>query len=296
MALLSPPSAPPLLTPARHRLASPHLLAIPASPSSLLSLPHHHHSLLLPCAANAWPSRRHRRRGIAASLGQEEPGVSDAPITSEGEFGEGDSELPINFDAEAGAVAVSAEPPADASLEDLENIREIKRVLELLQKNRDMTFGEVKLTIMIEDPRDVERKRLLGIEDPDELTRDDLADALVEVNEGRIPENRDTLRLLAKEMAEWPDVDVKIESQKGKGFFGRSVYAKATDTGIDPVAAAKRLNIDWDSAADIDEAEDEDDEDEVPSAVGYGALYLLTAFPVIIGISVVLILFYNSLQ
>jgi hypothetical protein len=29
---------------------------------------------------------------------------------------------------------------------------------------------------------------------------------------------------------------------------------------------------------------------------GYGALYLLTAFPVIIGISVVLILFYNSLQ
>uniref|UniRef100_A0A453FQK3 Uncharacterized protein n=1 Tax=Aegilops tauschii subsp. strangulata TaxID=200361 RepID=A0A453FQK3_AEGTS len=61
-------------------------------------------------------------------LGQEEPGVSDAPITSEGEFGEGDSELPINFDAEAGAVAVSAEPPADASLEDLENIREIKRV------------------------------------------------------------------------------------------------------------------------------------------------------------------------
>lgn len=42
--------------------------------------------------------------------------------------------------------------------------------------------SQVKLTIMIEDPRDVERKRLLGIEDPDELTRDDLADALVEVN------------------------------------------------------------------------------------------------------------------
>ena len=41
---------------------------------------------------------------------------------------------------------------------------------------------QVKLTIMIEDPRDVERKRLLGIEDPDELTRDDLADALVEVS------------------------------------------------------------------------------------------------------------------
>jgi hypothetical protein len=37
------------------------------------------------------------------------------------------------------------------------------------------------LTVMIEDPRDIERKRLLGIEDPDEVTRDDLADALEDV-------------------------------------------------------------------------------------------------------------------
>jgi hypothetical protein len=41
---------------------------------------------------------------------------------------------------------------------------------------------QVKLTIMIEDPRDIERKRTLGIEDPDEITRDDLADALAEVH------------------------------------------------------------------------------------------------------------------
>ncbi|KQK10165.1 protein CHLOROPLAST ENHANCING STRESS TOLERANCE, chloroplastic [Brachypodium distachyon] len=290
MALLSPPSHPPLLAPVRHRLASPPLLAVPAAPSSLLSLPHYHYSLLLPSAASALPFRRHRRRGIVASLGQEEPGISEATITSEGE---GVSVPPISFDAEAGAAVASAEP-AEASPEDLEDIREVKRVLELLQKNRDMTFGEVKLTIMIEDPRDVERKRLLGIEDPDELTRDDLADALVEVNEGRIPENRDALRLLAKEMAEWPDVE--IEAPKSKGMFGKSIYAKATDTGIDPVAAAKRLNIDWDSAADIDDEADDDDEAEVPSVVGYGALYLLSAFPVIIGVSVVLILFYNSLQ
>lgn len=38
----------------------------------------------------------------------------------------------------------------------------------------------MKLTIMIEDPRDVERKRLMGI-DPDEITRDDLAAALEDV-------------------------------------------------------------------------------------------------------------------
>jgi len=66
---------------------------------------------------------------------------------------------------------------------------------------------------MIEDPRDIERKRTLGIEDPDEITRDDLADALVEVNEGRIPENRVALQLLAKEMAEWPDLEVITRTQ-----------------------------------------------------------------------------------
>lgn len=35
---------------------------------------------------------------------------------------------------------------------------------------------------------------------------------------------------------------------------------------MDPKVAAKRLNIDWDSAADIDEF-DVNDEAEVPSAV-----------------------------
>ncbi|XP_042514432.1 ycf3-interacting protein 1, chloroplastic [Macadamia integrifolia] len=75
----------------------------------------------------------------------------------------------------------------------------------------------------------------------------------------------------------------------------KSLYAKVTDTGVDPKVAAKRLNIDWDSAAEIEDSEASDDADVNP-VVGYGALYLVTAFPVIIGISVVLILFYNSLQ
>lgn len=46
----------------------------------------------------------------------------------------------------------------------------------------------------------------------------------------------------------------------------RSLYAKATDTGIDPKVAAKRLNVDWDSAAEI-EAADTTDDTEVPKAV-----------------------------
>lgn len=46
----------------------------------------------------------------------------------------------------------------------------------------------------------------------------------------------------------------------------KSLYAKTTDTGVDPEVAAKRLNIDWDSAADIEDS-DVSDDSEVPSAV-----------------------------
>lgn len=179
----------------------------------------------------------------------------------------------------------------DPDPQDLEYVSQIKRVLELLKKNRDMLFSEVKLTVMIEDPREVERRRLLGIDDADAPTRDDLAAVLEEVNEGKIPRDRAALQMLAEEMVQWPNLEVEA-TKKGPR---KSLYAKATDTGVDPVVAAKRLNIDWDSAAEIEE-DNADDQNEVPSAVGYGALYLVTAFPVIIGVSVVLILFYNSLQ
>ncbi|XP_077242777.1 death domain associated protein [Tasmannia lanceolata] len=186
---------------------------------------------------------------------------------------------------------VSSEEQDDPNPDDLELVAQIQRVLELLRKNRDMIFSEVKLTIEIEDPRDAERKRLLGIDDSNDVTREDLGAALEDVNEGRIPKNRVALRMLAEEMINWPNLEVEAPKSKPS----KSLYAKATDTGIDPSVAAKRLNIDWDSAAEI-EGSDETDEVEVPSIVGYGALYLVTALPVLIGISVVLILFYNSLQ
>ena len=44
------------------------------------------------------------------------------------------------------------------------------------------------------------------------------------------------------------------------------MYAKATDTGVNPREAAKRLNIDWDTAAEIEDA-DLSDDPEVPAAV-----------------------------
>ncbi|KAL0352623.1 UNVERIFIED_CONTAM: Ycf3-interacting protein 1, chloroplastic [Sesamum angustifolium] len=115
---------------------------------------------------------------------------------------------------------------------------------------------------MIEDPRDVERRRLLGIDDENAPTRDDLAAALVQVNEGQIPENRAALQMLAEEMLQWPNLEVEAPKQKQRG---KSLYAKFTDTGVNPQEAAKRLNIDWDSAAEIEDAETSDV--EVPPAV-----------------------------
>ncbi|KAG6480575.1 hypothetical protein ZIOFF_057159 [Zingiber officinale] len=285
----------------------------------------------------------------SSSLARRCPSVSHLPRRFPGHRRRGGLPVLASVGKEETDVRVSEEDQSDVSPEDLECVQEIQRVLELLKKNRDMIFGEVKLTIMIEDPRDVERKRLLGIDDAEDITRDDLVTALEDVcasaqldlspnyqyasllnllwlnsqelmclplwfawllgeteywdntsaykqvvNEGRIPKNRVALKLLAKEMTEWPNLEV--ESLE-KGRPRKSLYAKATDTGVDP-QAAKRLNIDWDSAVDIDpEDEDGDGDDiDVPPAVGYGALYLVTALPVIIAVSVVLILFYNSLQ
>ncbi|CAN1828583.1 Ycf3-interacting protein 1, chloroplastic [Linum perenne] len=193
--------------------------------------------------------------------------------------------------------------------QDLEYIGEIKRVLELLKKNRDMLFNEVKLTIMIEDPREEERKKLFGIDDPDAPTRDELADALELVNEGKVPKDRLALRMLADEMTNWPNLEVMLmqlsltEDQldqyvevSNKAKPTKSLYARVTNTGIDPKEAAKRLKLDFDSAAEFEDTALDSDDTEVPSVLGYGALYLVTGFPVLIGISVVLILFYNSLQ
>ncbi|PRQ30192.1 hypothetical protein RchiOBHm_Chr5g0021891 [Rosa chinensis] len=92
------------------------------------------------------------------------------------------------------------EEGSDPTPDDLEYISQIRRVLELLKKNSDMIFNEVKLTVAIEDIREVERRRLIGIEDPDAPTREDLAAVLEEVNEGKIPKNRLALKLLAEEM------------------------------------------------------------------------------------------------
>ncbi|KAM1004197.1 hypothetical protein ACFX2C_004419 [Malus domestica] len=222
----------------------------------------------------ALPPRSSYKRTALSLLGRKDRKLQASSSSSSTTQQDQDDEEEYEDDEE------DEEDESDPDPEDLEYVGQIKRVLELLRKNRDMIFSEVKLTVMIEDLREVERRRLLGIEDPDAPTREELADVLEEVNEGKIPKNRLALKLLAAEMNQWPNLEVQITPAKKKP--GKSLYARVTDTGIDLQEAAKRLKIDWDTAAEIDDG-DLKDENEVPSVLGYGALYLVTAFPVIIG-------------
>lgn len=62
------------------------------------------------------------------------------------------------------------------------------------------------------------------------------------------------------------------------------MYAKSTDTGIDPKEAAKRLNVEWDSAAAIEEADVDDEQGVVTkvavrSHITFGRFHRLLILP-----------------
>ncbi|RZB60293.1 Ycf3-interacting protein 1, chloroplastic [Glycine soja] len=176
-------------------LPPPSSLSSSSSPS-FPTFHHHHHSLFFNGVV-AFTRLRHRRNSNTLShvpsVGKEDTDLRVSSLQEQqlGEDDDGDDE---------------------PTPQDIEYVAQIKRVLELLRKNRDMLFGEVKLTIMIEDPREVERRRLLGIEDLDGPTREDLVDALDEINEGKIPKDRASLQMLAEELASWPNLEKKKTS------------------------------------------------------------------------------------
>ena len=78
----------------------------------------------------------------------------------------------MNFVFSSGSLSLSPPPP---------NPEESHFLTESLSMTGYMMkIFQVKLTLMIEDPRELERRRLLGI-DLDEVTREDLVAALVDV-------------------------------------------------------------------------------------------------------------------
>ncbi|CAN7124331.1 unnamed protein product [Brassica rapa subsp. narinosa] len=141
-----------------------------------------------------------------------------------------------------------------------------------------------------------------------------------EVDEGKIPKDSLTLQMLYEEMIRWPNLELNFHETSAESILIQNIsylsFIDGADSYIlmeeyplsfiisyisDKVEVSKKQprdsNVEWDSAAEIEEADVDDDDTGVASkAMGYGALYLVSSFPVIIGISVVLILFYNSLQ
>lgn len=78
-----------------------------------------------------------------------------------------------------------------------------------------MTLNEVRLTVAIEDPRARER-RLMGMETSAGVSREEMAAALLEVADGKVPQDRIALRELYKEMTSWPFLDTEESGTTGK--------------------------------------------------------------------------------
>jgi len=76
--------------------------------------------------------------------------------------------------------------------------------LRTLMAERDMTVQEVRLILLIEDPRARERRRQLGVEEASGVSRDEVARALTSVVAGEVPNDRVALKVLHDEMVRWP--------------------------------------------------------------------------------------------
>lgn len=163
---------------------------------------------------------------------------------------------------------------------------QVRDMIKMLKSNRDMAFNEIKLTVMIEDPRARERRENLNIENDSGVSRDELSAALTEVAEGRIPKDRLALRELAREMAEWPYADLSNDSRLDQ------VKDDGAELGDGEINKGRRQKL---IGRDRNE-KPQGIQDLLPDWVGYGALYTVSSAPVIIGVVVVLVLFFNSVK
>lgn len=169
--------------------------------------------------------------------------------------------------------------------------KEVREQVKLLKSNRDMAFNEIKLTLAIEDPRARERRQELNIEDDSGVSRDELAAALTEVAEGRIPKDRLALRELAREMREWPYADLSNDSRISQ-LSDAGIPEGNVPVNILPDDARRKRRL---IGRDRNEAP-QGFEDLLPDWVGYGALYVVSIAPILIGGAVVLVLFLNSVK
>lgn len=207
---------------------------------------------------------------------------------------------------ESGAAFARVKDPsavigADAVSEDeaKEFCADIFEILRMLKRTRDMSVNEVRLVVSIEDPRTRERRSTMDMESESGVSRDEMAVALMEVAEGRVPKDRIALKCLHEEITGWPFLEsAKAEEQamddaiaaKGeKPAESASPYdiLKDGDTVVKPYVMGKEARR-GDKPQGI--------EDMLPDWVGFGALYGISALPVMFVVVTVLVLFWNSLK
>ena len=176
-----------------------------------------------------------------------------------------------------------------------------------------MTVNEIRLTLAIESPLVREQRELLGVErGSGGVSRDDVAAALAAVASGRVPRDRLALKELHREMGEWPflkDAGGGKASSSSDGMSGSSLARRARYEEASASASAAsggegnspsggwRQGQARPRLLGRDPTEEPQSlADRLPEWMGYGALYAISAIPVLIAGSVIAILFFNSLK
>jgi len=199
-----------------------------------------------------------------------------------------DIDLYLKQKNQADVVAVESTEVVGGDIVSDEDARDycqrVVKVLKLLRERRRMGLSEIQLTIEIEQPEEIERNKVLGIQNVP--SRYERALALTRITEGQIPENRVALKLLCEELESWPFLE---ESVAEVPESDRSQYEQLNSAQGGVSAPRKRMGRDPNepktSAMDM-----------LPDWVGYSMLYGVSAIPVIITISVIAILFFSSLK
>eukprot|EP00798_Chlamydomonas_sp_ICE-L_P004452 gene4453-14605_t len=203
--------------------------------------------------------------------------------------------------------------PEDSAKEYCADIFEILRML------KDMSVNEVRLVVSIEDPRTRERRSTMDIESDSGVSRDEMATALMDVADGRIPKDRIALKCLHGEINNWPFLaavkaeEAVMDHEEINGWpFLEAVKAEEAVMDAEAfaksgIATPKREKAEPSSYAAILDVEGGDTivmpytmgqdarrgdkpqsiMDMLPDWVGFGALYGISALPALFVIGTV---------
>jgi hypothetical protein len=155
--------------------------------------------------------------------------------------------------------------------------------------------AQVRLVLMIEDPRAARRREVYGIEVESGVSRDDIVAALSDVQAGRVPGDMLALQQLVVELQAWPylEDDTVLRSVAG---VEPSAYAAVTNTGLSEAQRKAQAMRARSLAQAEEEMPEKDLSDYLPKWFGYSAVYLVSAIPVFITVAVLALLFVTSLK